>query len=403
MNVRRLARVLYSEGNTDGTVGGSYYSLLFLLQNLDRTRVDPLLVLRADTPLLDRFRKAVGDVRIFPRRPAFTFGDRAGPALRWALRPVQRACNVARFYLAVVGLARFIRRERIDLVHLNNSVTSNHDWMLASMLARVPCVTHERGLNERYSPMARWCAPRLAAILCISQAVYDKLVEHDVSHTNLVLVHNGLDPQTLFATATPEDVRKEFGIGLDRRIIGMVGNIREWKGQEIVVRALPLVRDLFPEVTCLFVGEATDADSAYVQRLRTLISDSGLENTVVFSGYCPNVANPLSVMEVAIHASVAPEPFGRVLLEAMAMRKPIVGSAGGAVTEIVVNGSTGLTFPPGDERALAEGVCRLLGDPAGAQRLGEAGYRRLVSDFGIEANVARTLAAYDRVLGMTHQ
>ncbi len=399
MSARLPARVLYSEGNTDGTIGGSYYSLLYLLEGLDRTRVSPLLVLRADTPLIDRFRQAVGDVRIVPRTPTLTFGERATPWLRWALRPAQRLLNLTRFCLAVLRLAGWLRRERIDLVHLNNSVTSNHDWMLASMLVGVPCLTHERGLNDEYSAMARWCAPRLAAILCISQAVCDKLVECHVTSDNLVLVPNGLDPKIVSPTQPADEVRRSLGIGPDRRVIGMVGNIRGWKGQEIVVRALALIRERVPAVTCVFVGEATAADADYEAKLRGLIDTLGLQSNVIFAGHYRNVADPLSIMEVAIHASVSPEPFGRVLLEAMAMRRPVVGSRGGAVTEIVLDGVTGFTFRPGDVDDLAEKTVRLLVDSELASRLGEAGYRRVESEFHVTTNIARTLSAYGQILG----
>ena len=98
-------------------------------------------------------------------------------------------------------------------------------------------------------------------------------------------------------------------------------------------------------------------------------------------------------MELAVHASVAPEPFGRVLLEAMAVRKPVVGSHAGAVPEIVEGGVTGYTFPPGDSVVLAERLAELLLCPQTSRTMGEAGRRRLERQFSIERNVASTLSA----------
>ena len=400
------ARILYCEGNVDGTIGGSYYSLLFLLEGLDRARVDSLLILRRDTPLLPRFERAAGEVRIIERSPPFQIAFRqsgacrAIPLLASALGVVQSGVNVIRFYAKVVSLASLIRRERVRLVHLNNSVTSNHDWMLAAMLARVPCVTHERGLNDHYSTMARWCAPRLAAILCISQAVFDKLIEKHVSRDNLRLVPNGLNPATMTPGRGAEETRRAFGIADGHRVIGLIGNIREWKGQEVVVRALPIILQQFPHLTCLFVGEASVGDRSYMDRLESLIQQFGIGENVVFTGYCANVADALNVMDVSIHASVAPEPFGRVLLEAMAMKKPIVGSSGGAVSEIVKDGVTGYTFLPGDPKELAARVIDLLDQPERSRAFGEAGYQRLVSQFQLTTNVARTMAVYSEVAGL---
>jgi glycosyltransferase involved in cell wall biosynthesis len=95
---------------------------------------------------------------------------------------------------------------------------------------------------------------------------------------------------------------------------------------------------------------------------------------------------------------VTPEPFGRVLLEAMAMRKPVVGSRGGAVPEIVVDGETGYTFAPGDSGELAARILDLLEHPDRARAFGEAGYQRLVDEFHVDRNVERTMAVYARVL-----
>lgn len=394
------ARVLYVEGNYDGTVGGSYFSLLFLLENLDRARFDSLLVLRRDTPLMPRFEAAAGRVRIIKRTPPFQVPPtwRRVPLVGFFCGAFQSLVNLWRFYLTVFRLSRVLRRERVQLVHLNNSVTSNHDWMLGAMLARVPCITHERGLNDVYSPMARWCARRLARVICISQAVHDKLVERSVTRDNLVLIHNGLDPAQVVPTCSAEAFRQKFGIPADHLVIGLLGNIREWKGQEIVVRALPHIVRRVPNVTCLFVGEAATNDQAYLARLQTLIKEFGITRNVVFTGYCRQVADALNVMALSIHASTWPEPFGRVLLEAMAMRKPVVGSRGGAVTEIVLDGATGYTFTPSDPEDLAARVVELLEHPERARAFGEAGYARLISDFHIASNVAKTMAVYDDVL-----
>ena len=102
-------------------------------------------------------------------------------------------------------------------------------------------------------------------------------------------------------------------------------------------------------------------------------------------------------MDVAVHTSITPEPFGRVLLEAMAMHKPVVGSRDGAVPEIVVDGETGYTFEPGNPEPLAARILDLLEHPDRARAFGEAGYRRLVDEFHVDRNVERTMAVYQAV------
>lgn len=398
------ARILYCEGNIDGTIGGSYYSLLYLIEGLDRARYEPLLVLHRDTPMRERFEAAGAEVRILERlHPVLIPGRnstlcRRYPALCAPLGMVQSALNFLRFNLYVLTLARLLRRERIDLVHLNNSITSNHHWMLAAVLTKTPCITHERGVNHRFTRLARWLAPRLAAIISISKASHDALVQHHVANEQRVVIHNGLDPDRVVPRRPAAEVRASYGIPEQGPVIGLLGNIRRWKGQEVLVRALPAIVRGCPGVTCVFVGEATESDREYEARLHALIDELGVRKHVVFAGFVANVADALNVMDVAVHASITPEPFGRVLLEAMAMKKAVVASRDGGVVEIVVDGKTGLTFPPGDSNELAKCVLELLQEPARARVYGEAGYARLIEEFHIARNVERTMAVYQRVL-----
>jgi glycosyltransferase involved in cell wall biosynthesis len=180
-------------------------------------------------------------------------------------------------------------------------------------------------------------------------------------------------------------------------VIGILGNIREWKGQETVVRATAQLRSKFPNIVCLLVGDTAQADSHYEVMLRKFIAEHGLERNVLFTGYKKHVADYIQIMDIVIHASIDPEPFGRVLIEAMAMRKPLIGSHGGAVPEIVEQGVTGMTFTPGDSQALAQYVTQLLSDTASRREMGERAFARLTEHFHVQANVARTQEIYERL------
>lgn len=399
-------KVLYYEGNPDGTVGGSYFSLLYLVEAVDRSRYHPVVTFRREIPFVQRFRDAGVDVRVLSGHRPIGAGWINAPALR-ALGPLRRglkafvsALNLAKFFLVTVpACALFLTRHRIQLVHANNSVTRGHELMLGAMLARVPVVTHERGINSSFSGLTRFCAPRLAAVLCISEAVRANLRDNGVTSENLVIVHNAVDPARVRPRRTAEDVRAELGIASDQPVVAMVGNLRRWKGQHVVVEAMATVAARVPNVVCLLVGDATEADRPYEQELRARVEQLKLTSVVRFTGYRDNVADFVNLADVAIHASILPEPFGRVLLEAMALKKPIVGASGGAVPEIVVHGETGLVVPEGNADALANAVVQLLDDRGAAREMGSRGYERLITQFGIRENVARTERVYASILG----
>lgn len=385
-------RILYVEGNRDGTIGGSYFSLLFLVTGLDRSRYEPIVVFHAENALISRFRSAGIDTRVCPPGQPVTVDFPLG---RW----VAKAANFFKgFIMEPVQLARMLRAEKIDIVHLNNSIVTNHVWMLAALLARVACVTHERGINPSFTMRARLLARRLEAIICISGAVHANFIRAELGMLRLKTIPNGLDPRQMKVTRSPHDVCNELGVNPSSRLVGIVGNLRQWKGQEIVIRALHRLRAEHDDVVCLIIGDTDPANLRYRDQIDRLLQDLGLTERVVFTGYRSNVADYLNALEILVHASLAPEPFGRVLLEGMALRKPIVASRGGAVPEIVIDGTTGLLFTPGSDLELAARLSELLDDRSRGVAMGEAGYDRLVADFSIDRNVVDTSSLYDRIM-----
>jgi glycosyltransferase involved in cell wall biosynthesis len=400
MSQPRRVNVLYCENNTDGTIGGSYYSLLFLIKGLDQSRYRPIVVFYTDNSLIDAYRRAGAETLVWPRAVPFTFGTRLNPK---ALRPValalQKALNVVQGFLRpALRRAWFLVTRRISLVHLNNSVLHSHDWMLAAQLTGTPAVTHERGINNRFPPAARYFGRRLGAVICISEAVRLNMIERGANLGNLRTIHNGLDPDALLFQTPPAELRARLNVPADAPLIGMIGNIREWKGQETVIRALARVHREFPNLRCVLVGDTAPGDREYGEKLRALVAAEGLDQHVIFAGFQQYVADFLTMFDIVVHASVLPEPFGRVVLEAMACRRPVIGSRAGGITEIIDEGVTGLTFPAGDDAQLAAAVLRLLRDPREARCMGERGRERLVNHFTIASNVAATQQIYESLI-----
>jgi glycosyltransferase involved in cell wall biosynthesis len=398
----RLTRILFCESNVDGTVGGSYYSLLFLVRGLDPSRYRALVVFYNDHSLVPAFREAGADVRIWERPSSLSFGR----GLTGWLRPVGLLVGVLRKALnfwnglvhGVLKRAWFLRRQNVHLVHLNNSIQSSHDWMLAALITRTACVCHERGINTHYGSLSRFLGRRLDAIICISGAVRTAMISAGAGFPNLATIHNGLDPTALRFQLDPEELRQAFGLPAGAPLLCMVGNIKPWKGQETVVRAMAEVTKTFPTASCLLVGDTSPSDREYESFLHQLIESHGLSQRVIFTGFQKYPADFMRLVDIVLHTSVQPEPFGRVLLEAMACRKPIIGAHAGAVPEIIEEGTTGLTFAPGDAAALAGAIAALLGDPARASEMGEQGYRRLLAEFPISRNIESTQKLYDAAL-----
>ncbi len=262
----------------------------------------------------------------------------------------------------------------------------------------MPCITHERGINDVFEVSARILSRFLRAVICISSAVEVNFAARGLKGLPLVTIYNGLDPAEMRVTRSAREVRADLGISPAARLIGIVGNIKRWKGQELVIQAMGRICAECPDVICLLIGDTPDGEPHYRREIENLIARSGLCDHVVITGFRDDIANYINALEVQIHASVSPEPFGRVFLEGMALRKPLVASNAGGVPEIVVDRVTGLLFEPQDANALAARVLELLANRALSRALGDAGRARLEAEFSIIKNVEQIQALYDTLL-----
>lgn len=392
-------KILYCESNVDGTIGGSHYCLLWLVQNLDRAAFTPLVVFYQKHSLLPRFEESA-ETMILPQPDAASWGAGARGALALALGVLRRGVNVLKFLRRVARYVSFLKQHDIALVHQNNSITRHHDWMLAALVAGVPCIAHERGINRHFSWLDRQFARRLKLIIPVSRAIVDFMVPGGVAPDNIRVLYDGLDPARVEPQRTPEALRREYGLRPGQPVIGIVGNVRVWKGQETVVRALFDVLKVHPDVVCFFVGASTPGDKPYQDKLDAMIAEAGIGDSVRFTGFQADPASFVNLMSIVVHASIEPEPFGMVVLEAMAQRKPVVGSRAGGPVEMIVDGQTGYTYPPGDHAELARMLIELLSAPERAAAMGDAGYRRLIESFSVQQYMSGIHAVYHSILDL---
>jgi glycosyltransferase involved in cell wall biosynthesis len=387
--------VLFYEHNVDGTVGGSHYCLLEICRAIDRTRFDPVVCFAQANSLLDEFR-ATG-VQVLVTEPSRTVRLTSRRALlQTLLRPLQSVANALRTLVYdSLTWANRLRRLRIDVVHLNNSCGGDHEVVIAALLRRIPVMAHQRGYPQAVGARERWFARRLAAIAAISSSVLDDLKDKGLYSSNTVLIHDGIDPARVVASAAQGDVRARFGIPATARLVGVVGNIKEWKGQDTLIRAMRHVVLEWPDTFCLVVGAVSD--KSYFDLMQRHAAEAGIGDRVVFSGYERYPAACMATMDVVVHTSTAPEPFGLVVLEAMALKKPVIATDHGGPRDIVLDGQTGFLTPPADEHALARVINVLLRDGDMRRKVGAAGHARLLECFTAAKSVGALEAVIERI------
>lgn len=200
-------------------------------------------------------------------------------------------------------------------------------------------------------------------------------------------------------TGDGTDLRRRLGIPAGRLVVGMVGRLQPWKGQDRLLAALAELRGRGHDVHGLLVGgDAYQRSPKYVVELERLIGRLGLEGRVTMTGQVDDAGPYFGAMDVVVNASEA-EPFGIVLIEAMAAARPVVAVAAGGPLEIVEPGVTGELVASGAPADLAAALDLLLRDPARRSALGAAGARRARERFGAVAMSARITDELAEVAG----
>ena len=393
-DIRRPRRVLFVEHNVDGTVGGSHYCLFDICRNIDRNLYTPVALFFQDNPLVPAFRDS--GVEVLVGSPAAGLYEsppsvqRCLISLFGTLRTAVNAVMI--LFIRPVQWMRFLRHQRIDIIHLNNTFNGDHDLVLAAWLMRLPCIAHQRGLPGATGWTEMWFGRRLARTIAISNFVRDDLLRRGVHRDRVVLIHDGIDPERVVLHKSSADLLSYLRVMPTDRIVGIVGNVKSWKGQHVFLEAMGLVAARYPQVRGLIIGATPEPD--YLLRLTELVTRFGLEANIVFTGYQRYPIDFMAIMEVVVHASVEPEPFGIVITEAMALGKPVVASALGGPLDIVEDGVTGFLTPADDAGSLAARILNLLDDPEMARRFGVAGTRRFEQLFTAKRNVAQIEALY---------
>jgi len=321
-----------------------------------------------------------------------------------SLHAVRRETRWPGFVVAarVVALAsRVARRARQhDAIHAN-SQKAFVVACLAGAIARRPVIwdLNDLLLPEHFSRtnilLDVFLANHLAVrVIANSAASADALVAQGGRRGKVHVVYNGLDPAP-FDAVTDGDIaaaRRELGVD-GAPVLGVFGRLAEWKGQHVALTALARL----PGVHLLLVGDALFGEQAYAESLRRQVGRLGIKDRVHFLGFRTDIPRLMRLVRVVLHTSIAPEPFGRVIVEGMLARRPVVATRAGGVAEIVTDGRTGVLVPPGDAAGLASAVERVLADPPRAEAIAAAGRADAESRFTVEAMVESMTRSMEEV------
>ena len=383
----QLPHILYVHNSAD--IYGASRSLLRLLPRIRARGYVPHVVLPEEGPLARRISALGIEVII-------------DSWLAVINRSVFRSPRFFTFFLAfpisVFRLYRLISRKGISLVHTNTGVMPAP--ALAAKLAGVPHLWHVRDsfleFRSLWNLYRRYITSFSERVITVSNPI---AAQFDGA-ANVVVIHNGmpLDEFSDDDAAAGIRFRQDHKLG-HGPVVGCVGRIKfVRKGQENLLQAAAVLKQRGLLAKYLIIGSPSPGSEDHLPRFQQMIQDLNLQNDVVLTGELTDVRPAYAAMDIFVLPSAQPEPFGGVVLEAMAMRRPVIATAIGGSLDQVEDGETGFLVPPANPEALAEKLALLLKDSCLRQEMGEAGRKRLQQCFSIDQMLDKVEGLYRNAL-----
>jgi glycosyltransferase involved in cell wall biosynthesis len=387
------AHILVVHNNND--LYGGDKVLLELLSRMDRTRFVPFVVLPTDTQHINRFSPHL---------------DRLGIEYRFVPLGVLRRryfklWRLPRFAFEVVAGARALRRiikeKNIALVHTNTNTI-----LAGALAARRTLLPHIWSIHELVLEPAvvrntlHFLIPRMATkVVTVSCAVRDHMLKDAPQFADrFEFILGSIDVQPFLDAQGRAQIRKQWGVNDDETLVGMAGRVTRWKGQSVFAEMAKLLLGRHPKVKFAAVGGVFDTENFYMEQFRQQVKALGIERNFIIDDFRADMPDVFAAFDIFVLPSTLPEPFGLVVIEAMASGKPVVATAPGGPSETVVEGETGYLVQPSDPKGTAAAVEKLLADPELRARMGAAGRKRACEVFSLPRYVKDFEELYARLI-----
>lgn len=304
----------------------------------------------------------------------------------------------------IAGIRRlraFLRRHRVDII---NTHSSKDSWCagFAAKFAGTAKVIRTRHLSI---PIKKSFESRLLygslpdAVVTTGESLRRHIVDRvDLDPDRVVSIPTGID----LARFNPDEidgsgVRAEFGADDTTPLIGTVGMLRHMKGHVYLIEAAAEVLKEYPKAKFVIVGDVAFA-STMKERLATRAAELGVTDRLIMAGYRNDIPEVMASLDVFVLPSINHEGVPQVVTQAMAMRRPVVATDVGAVSEQVTNGRTGVLVEKANAQQLTQGILTLLKNPDTAAVMGENGRRLVEERFSLDSMLDSTQRLYDRLL-----
>ena len=336
---------------------------------------------------------ALGTFPVFPI-PAQRLSKSRGVGFLW-----RRAIAIWRTTWQLVRLIRKLRPDFVQANSLNGAIYAAP----ATQLGRVPLIWHMHDIlrdDTTNRVLVRFLSACSVRIIAVSEATRAALCHMGAPAGKIRVIYNGLDPAAWdpdMPDFDPAALRRQWKIPLDTTVLLHIGRITRWKGQHIFLQAARRLES--PAAVFLVVGGPADhpEDQVYAEEVREQIKTLGEAGR--YLSWVDSPQQAYAIADVVVHSSTTADPLPTVILEAMALGKPVIASRRGGAAEIVADQVTGLLFSPENSEELASAMSRLIEDRTLRYRMGSAAVERFRSRFTLSQQIENLINFYDGLVG----
>ena len=293
-------------------------------------------------------------------------------------------------------IAAFIRRKNIEIIHAHLA----RDYPLAAFAVRLSKNVKLILTRHVFFPLAflhKFTLPKDTILIAPTEGGRKNLLEQKILPSGQIrLIYYGIDTAHFVNAKNSidkDELCRRLNLPLNRRFVGISGEITAHKGQTDFVRAAVKVSEKFPETEFLIFGQDGSPHGKHLARLKNLIKESGLQDKISLIGWFEDVAPVISLLDVFVSASRI-EPFGLVIVEAMAAACAVVATATNGATEILINNETGKIVPVENPVKMAEAVNEFLADGELRRSIGRKAQATVVERFDVERMITETEKIY---------
>lgn len=300
-------------------------------------------------------------------------------------------------WTVAVELLNLCRRERVAIWH-GHDYKSNLLGILLARFWKMALVTtvhgwvHHSGRTPLYYALDRWCLPRFEKVISVSRDLHESMPRYGVAADRAVLIENGIDAEQYRRTLPLAEAKARLGVPAGRHVVGTVGRLSPEKGFDLLIQAVDRILKQGKDMELLIVGAGDERAS-----LQRLIETLGQQARIRLLGYREDTAALYQAMDVFVSSSLR-EGLPNVLLEAMALETPVLGTRIAGIPQLIEEGNNGVLVEPGSVDGLTRGLLTLLGSEELRLRLGQAGRRTIETRFSFRHRMDQVRCLYDGLL-----